>query len=138
MLLVRPYSVYVLIVLSFISTLLPIVPPSITHSLPTGPVNRNRNEPLSFTIEFNSRFEANTTVTWFHDNDVIRNEITTQFTSEYEGRSTLDLGTVSRSDRGSYRVEVYNNFSSISETQRKVRSSVDLSVMSEFLTNCLC
>ncbi|CAI8007678.1 Neogenin, partial [Geodia barretti] len=105
-----------------------VVPPSITHSLPTDPVNRNRNEPLSFTIEFNSRFEANTTVTWFHDNDVIRNGITTQFTSEYEGRSTLDLGIVSRSDRGSYRVEVYNNFSNISETQRKVRSSVDLSV----------
>ena len=70
-------------------------------------------------------------MTWFHDNDIIRNGIETEFTSEYEGRSTLLLDIVSRSDSGTYKVEVSNNFSNISESQKTVSSSVVLSVSSE-------
>ena len=70
-------------------------------------------------------------MTWFHNNDIIQNGIETVFTSDYEGISTLLLDTVSRSDKGIYRVEVSNNFSNITESRRMVSSSVQLSVSSK-------
>lgn len=132
MLLVRNYYITSLLVV-YLSILffLPTVPPLITHPLPANAVALTTNQPLTFTISFSSRFQSNTTVTWFHNNHIISDGVTTQFTSSYQGRSTLDLGTVSRSDSGSYRVEVSNNFSNISESQRKVSSSVDLQVTSK-------
>lgn len=104
------------------------VPPNITHPLPDDPVHRTNNDPLSFIIEFNSKPLATTTVTWFHNNHPIQNGIETIFTSDYEGYSILTLSTVSRSNKGVYRVEVANNFSSIPEAQRTVSSSVELSL----------
>lgn len=111
----------------------PTVPPVITEPLPPH-LNIIGNPIKTFSVSFLSRFRENTTVVWYRDGEPISTGIETTFEPgdlDPRGTSRLELGRLSRSSRGEYRVEVTNSFPSIPPEQRVASTSVRLNVVGE-------
>ena len=111
----------------------PTVPPVITQPLPPL-LNITGNPTQTFSIPFQSRFKENTTVVWYRDDEPIHTGVETTFEPgdlDPRGTTQLDLGQLSRSSGGEYRVEVTNSFPSIPPDQRVASSTVRLNVVGE-------
>jgi len=71
--------------------------------------NITGNPNFNLTVEFQSRFQENTTVTWYRDDNVLPEErIQTTYTNEMYGITVLNFMPISRSDTGIYQVTVRN------------------------------
>ena len=107
------------------------VPPAITsHPPPFHEIRGNR--PLTFTVEFQSRFRENTTVTWYQDGRALpEGRSQTQYSSEQAGRTTLQFNPITRSDRGVYRVVVRNSFGIIPLQLKESETSFQISIIGE-------
>ena len=111
----------------------PTVPPVITQPLPPL-LTITGNPTKTFSVPFRSRFKENTTVVWYRDDEPINTGVETTFEPgdlDPRGTTQLELGQLSRSSGGEYRVEVTNSFPSIPPDQRVASSTVRLSVVGE-------
>ena len=67
------------------------------------------NPSFNFTVQFISRFQENTTVTWRKDNIFLPEQrVRTSYTSEINGVTMVNFPTISRSDAGHYQVIIKN------------------------------
>ena len=109
----------------------PPVPPAITsHPPPFHEIRGNR--PLTFTVEFQSRFRENTTVTWYQDGRALpEGRAQTQYSSEQAGRTTLQFNPITRSDRGVYIVVVRNSFRIIPLQLKESETRFQVSIFGE-------
>ena len=109
----------------------PPVPPAITsHPPPFHEITGN--QPLTFTVEFQSRFRENTTVTWYQDGRALPEGRTqTQYSSKLGGQTTLQFNPITRSDRGVYRVVVRNSFGIIPLQLKESETSFQISIIGE-------
>ena len=131
-----PTSSSLLLPPSFLS--LSPVPPAITSHPP--PFHEIRgNQPLTFTVEFQSRFRENTTVTWYQDGRALpEGRAQTQYSSEQAGRTTLQFNPITRSDRGVYRVVVRNSFGIIPLQLKESETSFQISIIGESWFQYIC
>ena len=92
------------------------VPPLII-SHPPPYTNIVGNPTFNFTVQFISRFQENTTVTWKKDNSFLPVEqVQTSYTSEINGVTIVNFPTISRSDAGLYQVTIKNAIPTTSMT----------------------
>lgn len=102
-----------------VSRLLPLKPlffvlfftavPPLIISHPPPNTNIMGNPTFNFTVQFISRFQENTTVTWQKDNIFLPMEqVQTSYTSEINGVTIVNFPTISRSDAGLYQVTIKN------------------------------
>ena len=89
----------------FFSTAVP--PLIISHPSPYTHIEGNPS--FNFTVEFISRLQENTTVTWQKDNIFLPEQrVKTSYISEINGVTVVNFPTISRSDAGLYRVTIKN------------------------------
>ena len=90
---------------SSLSTVPPVIlthPPSHTELIGTLTT-------FNLTVQFQSRFLENTTVTWRRNNSLLPDElIQTSYTNEINAVTVVNFPTVSRSDTGLYQVTIKN------------------------------
>ena len=90
---------------SSLSTVPPVIlthPPPYTELIGTPTT-------FNLTVQFQSRFLENTTVTWRRNNSLLPDElIQTSYTNEINAVTVVNFPTVSRSDAGLYQVTIKN------------------------------
>ena len=102
-----PFKPLILPSLFFVLFFTAVPPLIISHPPPY--TNIVGNPTFNFTVQFISRFQENTTVTWQKDNIFLPvEEVQTSYTSEINGVTIVNFPTISRSDAGLYQVTIKN------------------------------
>ena len=90
------------------------------------------NEQETFTVHFRSSPESDTTITWQLNNVPLtstnQKSISTDYTSDTLGNTSLSFLTVNRADRGIYTVLIDNSMTLIPVNMRNTRISFTLNV----------
>lgn len=99
------------------------VPPIIIGNASVKAIYGNEQE--TFTISFMSSFEANTTVTWnFNSLPLSSHEfVSTEYSNETAGITSLHFPQLMRSNRGLYTVIIDNNMTLIPAARSSARVS---------------
>ena len=95
----------------------PTAVPPLIISHPSPYTNIMGNPSFNFTVQFISRFQENTTVTWRKDSIFLPEQrVKTSYTSEINGVTVVNFPTISRSDAGLYQVIIKNAIPTTSMT----------------------
>lgn len=88
------------------------------------------NEPATFTVNFLSSFEPNTTVTWNFNSLPLRSQefVNTHYSSETAGNTSLQFPQLTRGDSGIYTVIIDNNMTRIPTERSSARISFTVTV----------
>ena len=105
------------------------VPPAILIK-PNEYIHLLGNRPVRFPINFQSRFQSETVIVWYkNQNSAVHKEyIRTEYTDEPNATTELNFANLRRSDAGLYTVVIQNTFSELSPDLRKVQTSFRLDV----------
>ena len=99
------------------------------------------NPPHTLRVEFQSRLQENTNVTWYKDGDsnaIPEGEIQTKYMDDGLNASTqLVFVAVTRSDRGVYRVVIENDNDIIPLNQSRREANFQLNITGESLVSVL-
>ena len=117
--------------------ILPPVPPVIT-SYPPSFYEIRGNQPFTLTVEFQSRFRENTTVTWYLNGSTLpEGRVQTQYSSKLDGRTILQLDPITRNDKGVYEVMVRNSFGIIPLQMSENETSFQVSIIGKWCIKVL-
>lgn len=88
------------------------------------------NEPETFTVVFQSSFEADTSINWLLDNRPLAQDSTiiTQYTDENGGMTSLQFSPLTREDSGTYSVTISNSRTLIPEHMKTVTLNFNVDV----------
>ena len=114
--------------------------PSTPHTVPPRIISEPPSSqtiaaaPQALTVTFESQLQENTTVTWFKgESPLSQSRYNTVFSSlnRTHGTTALTFDSVTRSDRGTYRVVVESSLTIIPEEQRRTESTFVVGVVSK-------
>ena len=89
------------------------MPPAVLHSPPTN-YQIVGNQHTDLIVEFQSRFQSNTSITWYKDGQPIpEDRIMTEYSSDPNASTQMAFNPIMRRDGGAYKVVIENKFNAI-------------------------
>ena len=113
------------------------MPPTITAK-PEDNYHLSGNQPVIFPVQFQSRFQTDTVIVWYKNEDtaVPQDLIQTSYENDLSGRTQVQFQPLRRRDAGVYRVVIENTFQGIPVGLRQTEASFRVQVTGEGTSRC--